>query len=366
MRLKIFSSKEYLPDGCMPVQLLEPFWPGQSIEGHQEMNLQFGRLDKYSQAAKHIFELTGIEDANIGVFPGPWEICRSAQGVLKLGAFLSLCNQYGKKAVVFVGGDLLADVPFKDVILFHTSLYASTRQPTHFGMPAFVDDLVTKHFDGKLPLKTKAKTPTIGFCGTAPPLAMPVGKKRVKERLRLIVYCLGLLKYRPHLSGYSPRAKAIKRLLKSKKITSNIILKHFSPIKWAYGFLLPNEGFEFKKNRDEFIKNLLENDYILCVRGNGNYSLRLYETLCVGRIPVIVNTGIVLPYEAELPWKEFCVWVEEKDIDKVDEIVLDFHRKLTKEAYLQMQKKCRVVWENWLSSAGFFNHFYMHFIDDTK
>lgn len=27
-------------------------------------------------------------------------------------------------------------------------------------------------------------------------------------------------------------------------------------------------------------------DYVLCTRGNGNYSIRFYEALCRGRIPV--------------------------------------------------------------------------------
>ena len=44
----------------------------------------------------------------------------------------------------------------------------------------------------------------------------------------------------------------------------------------------------------EYYENLLDSDYILCIRGAGNFSIRLYETLMVGRIPIFVNTRLYL------------------------------------------------------------------------
>ena len=49
-----------------------------------------------------------------------------------------------------------------------------------------------------------------------------------------------------------------------------------------------------------FIKNMQKCDYTLCVRGTGNYSGRFYMTLNAGRIPVVLDTDVVLPCE-DLP-----------------------------------------------------------------
>ena len=59
-----------------------------------------------------------------------------------------------------------------------------------------------------------------------------------------------------------------------------------------------------KQLRFEFIRNILSSDYTLCFRGSGNYSLRFYETLCLGRIPLFINTDCKLPFEDEINWRD--------------------------------------------------------------
>ena len=79
------------------------------------------------------------------------------------------------------------------------------------------------------------------------------------------------------------------------------------------------------------------------MRGGGNYSLRLYETLCLGRIPLFINTDCVLPFENNIDWKELCLWVDENDLDRIGEIVLDFHSSISKKSLRisnYMQEKC--------------------------
>ncbi len=48
-------------------------------------------------------------------------------------------------------------------------------------------------------------------------------------------------------------------------------------------------------HRREFRENLLESDYVLCPRGFGNFSIRLYETLSSGATPILINSGKNLP-----------------------------------------------------------------------
>ncbi len=94
---------------------------------------------------------------------------------------------------------------------------------------------------------------------------------------------------------------------------------------------------------------MLESDYIVCVRGSGNYSIRLYETLCCGRIPVFVNTDCVLPYEFKLKWKDYCVWIEESEISSISEKIIEFHDQLSSKDFVDLQYECRRIWKQWLS-----------------
>lgn len=57
----------------------------------------------------------------------------------------------------------------------------------------------------------------------------------------------------------------------------------------------------------EFRDNMQRSEFNLCVRGLGNYAMRFYETLAAGRIPVLVDTDLVLPFADIVPWRELCV-----------------------------------------------------------
>ncbi|NEP12115.1 MAG: exostosin family protein [Symploca sp. SIO2C1] len=105
---------------------------------------------------------------------------------------------------------------------------------------------------------------------------------------------------------------------------------------------------------------MIQSDYILCCRGSGNYSYRLYETLCMGRIPIFINTDCTLPYDFLIDWKEYCVWIEESEIDQASSKLIDFHNSLSEKDFINLQYKCREIWLKWLSPEGFFSNFYHH------
>ena len=100
-----------------------------------------------------------------------------------------------------------------------------------------------------------------------------------------------------------------------------------------------------KKSRSEFIKNILSSDYTLCYRGSGNYSLRFYETLCLGRIPLFINTNCKLPFEDKIDWRDICLWVNAKDLDNyLSDIILEYHNALSEKRFIDQQIYCREIW----------------------
>ena len=62
-----------------------------------------------------------------------------------------------------------------------------------------------------------------------------------------------------------------------------------------------------KQLQQEYFDTINNNAFTVCSRGAGNYSIRFYETLRSGRIPVLLDSDMVLPFE--------------EDIDLPDEII---------------------------------------------
>ena len=79
--------------------------------------------------------------------------------------------------------------------------------------------------------------------------------------------------------------------------------------------------------------------------------MRLYETLCLGRIPLLINTDCILPFENIIDWK-LCLWVDENDINKIGQIILDFHSSMSNDEFKEIDKVQRNMGKL-LSKEGF-------------
>jgi hypothetical protein len=110
---------------------------------------------------------------------------------------------------------------------------------------------------------------------------------------------------------------------------------------------------ELEASTLEYYENVRNSDYVLCVRGGGNFSIRLYETLMMGRIPVFVNTDCILPLEDKIEWKKHVVWLEWDDRKGIAEMVSNFHTNLHPDAFKSMQLANRELWKNGLSVTGY-------------
>jgi hypothetical protein len=67
---------------------------------------------------------------------------------------------------------------------------------------------------------------------------------------------------------------------------------------------------------------LLENTkFILCPRGKGLNSIRFFESLRLGRIPVFLSDDAKLPLENIIDYNQFIVRVPEADAERADEYI---------------------------------------------
>jgi len=338
--------------------MLMPFWGGDA-EAPGDVNA--GRFDRLAAEGRGFLELTPLESADVAVLPYAWEYVLGCDVRRERAlAFAARAAAAGRPVVIFFASDSTEPVPVPNSIVFRTSLCASTRRPGEYALPAWSEDFVERYGAGRLALREYAALPVVGFCGCADPLRPSVWA-RTKPWLRRGLHSLGLLTAAASLpSGRTLRAAAMRYLAKSRAVRTNFVVHaQFwagAADAWAAGVKEP-----MLAARLAYVRNLMDSDFVLCVRGSGNFSYRLYEALCCGRIPVFVNTDCVLPYDFAVGWRRHCVWVEGAELPAIATQVERFHRQLSPDGYQELQRSCRSLWEEWLSPHGFFRNFHRHF-----
>lgn len=101
-----------------------------------------------------------------------------------------------------------------------------------------------------------------------------------------------------------------------------------------------NKNNEIVKDKEHINKTqnynklLLKSRYSLCPSGSGPNSIRFWESLACGSIPVLLADTLELPYNIE--WDEAIIRVNEKDIFNIDSIL----NNISIEEEKERRKKC--------------------------
>jgi hypothetical protein len=90
-------------------------------------------------------------------------------------------------------------------------------------------------------------------------------------------------------------------------------------------FFIKNKNNPNMENNMEdvnfFIEKSLESYFILCPRGWGATSYRLYEAMQLKRVPVYISDIFWLPWENEINWNDMCVFIPPEKINDLENIL---------------------------------------------
>lgn len=358
-QLHIHSDQNYLPNTLPHIAFLYAFW-GRNSEDISNPNSC--RYDQYAETGSLLFKISQIEDADLALLPFNWSHIAAHPGALEIAKQLSQkAAQQNIPLAVFYLDDATTPVELDNTLVFRTSVNRSTRQQNEVVIPAWSEDFVEHYCQGQVQLRTKFTQPIVGYCGYTS-LVKP--RNALAHRLRLQLGAIpgaaslaakagiNLVKHPlPWLYGSRIRSQALHILTRSQDVQCNFLIRD----------VLHHTEKLTLSQREQFVENMLNSDYILCTRGGGNFSYRLYETLSCGRIPVLINTDCELPFEGWIDWKQYCVWVEEEDLPHIGTRIREFHDRLTAQQFQDLQMKCRNLWLEWLSPQGFFTNFHRYF-----
>jgi len=267
-------------------------------------------------------------------------------------------ENHQKKLIVFQNGDYTANIPVPGLIIVQPSAYKSRNgelEQNLFSISPFISDFVKLYCQGQQDIRQKQKKPVVGFCGQAAGNYVDSVKRYSLFLSRQIFFKLRILNNEPPpFETTTFRKKVLSHIKSEPQITTNYLLRR----KYRAGYTVPKKD-PYHPTRLEFVKNILDSDYTVCIRGGGNFSVRFYEALALGRIPIFINTDCVLPYDNILNYKDFCVWVEKDEIKFIGEKVLSFHNSLSQSQFIEVQKMCRNIWLEYLSKEGYWSHFHL-------
>lgn len=309
------------------------------------------RLELYQVEDQEITFVEDIKEAKVGVLTMSWNYYYKTNNLEVAIAYIAEANKAGKVVWSFMSGDFGVKLNIQgNYVVFRNSGLKSKLTHHHVGMPAFVNDPLQAIYAGQqFSLPRYEVQPVVGFCGQANASV----KQRIKEiGIRIkhqFSYWVGKTQQTPQPieSTSLLRAQLLRKLEKSKGIKTNFIKRK------KY-----RAGVKNQKNNHSTVKDFFDNikasHYVLCVRGGGNFSVRFYETLAMGRIPVFVNTDCLLPLEDQINWKKHSVWVEYSERKQLAEKVIQFHQQHTQTSLFELMLANRKLWEERMRIGNFF------------
>lgn len=215
-------------------------------------------------------------------------------------------KKLNKIVLIFLVSDNTKAFEIPDnVILYRTSLYKSKKNKNEFLLP-YLWECYEKPEN---PLHKTTK-PKVGFCGNV--------NKNLGKRL-----------------------STIKALEQNENIETDFILRK--------GFWAGKPNDEQLKN--DYINNLINSHFTICNRGRGNFAIRFYQALSMGRIPVLIDSDMVFPFEDIINWDD--VIIKAKDETALAEKIVLWWQNKSEENVINAQLKCREIYDLYLTSASF-------------
>lgn len=309
------------------------------------------------ERAGELFELVDqLEDCNIAVFPTSINSHLHTGKKHLIEQFIQQANQHKKPVWLYSAGDVGITYAREGVTVFRLGGFHSKMDPQTEIFPSFIVDPLAHQLQRPFEALDKKEQPDIGFVGHA----QGGWRKWMKEYMVYVKFNTRrfLGKHTADRMNFFPsaylRAKYLQQLAGSTELDTQFVFRS----KYRAGAHSPEQR---AKTTQEFFQNIFDHTYTFCIRGLGNFSVRLYETLAMGRIPILIDTDCRLPLHYSIDWKQHCLMIPHSEVRHMVKRIVEFHQNLSEEELKNLQQANRNLWLEKLSRIGYFTEIHHKF-----
>ncbi len=344
-KIKLYVNERLVCSALRYIFLLFPFWGMKSNNDY----LYNTKSYKYVYDRDYYELVSQVEYADFILIPHDfWHLKKHYPYVLK--EMINEAKSYNKLLLIDASGDISGKINVPGSVVIRINQYRSSLPSNEITVPVPCEDLLETYYADELIIRRKSKKPIIGFVGWA---SVPSGTQMIRTIMKDLPYRLISIlnkKYNAYRKGIFIRKKAVRVFRKSNDVIARFIIRR------SYFGCMNSGASDTNENRKEFVNNIINSDYSLIVRGDANASTRLYETLSLGRIPVIIDTECVLPLENLIDYRNFCVFIDHKDMDRAASLLVDFHDSISESRFTDMQREARSAYLQYLRYDAFSKH----------
>jgi hypothetical protein len=278
--------------------------PFEDPKKFKEDKFENDRFSNLINLGSEYLEFVDINDCDYVILPYKWDNYSQITSDI-----INESKLHGKKIIALHNDDFepLRRLHEEDGYLFTTTLVKGKRKSNEFSFPAFSGDFFKDDYKFNL-------NRSFGFCGGI--------THHLRQDVLSIIY-------------------------NSKEIKSDLIIRQ--------GFWAP----ELSKDeaRIQFLNNMINNTFIICIRGAGNFSYRLYESMMMGRIPIIIDSDSIFPFDDVIDYNSFSFRIDHREFINIIKILKDISNKLSDNDIMDMQKNSRNIWREYMSPEGWIKNF---------
>lgn len=262
---------------------------------------------------------------------------------------IELSNVNNKPLWYYLAGDSDLNLNLGIGYQFRLGGFRSKHDENVIVIPSFIQDPYINELDKNINFLSKTQRPKIGFVGHADDSLWSYSKsifnyfKLVFQGRENLISNFDKARY----FHVTERAKILKLMLDDNRIITDFIFRK----KYRGNKFLARSSNRLKTSK-EFFENIEKNIFTFCMRGVGNFSVRFFQVLAVGRIPVLMDTDCPLPLSKIIDWNRH-VLILSKRTNIIDQI-LDFFDRHNNEEIIQIQKNNRQLWKTHLERINYF------------
>lgn len=305
-----------------------------------------GRISISKSASPYFRICSSPENADWIIIPVFSSSLTTEKGLAYIKNAKDISQRYGKPLAIFSNSDIIIDPKVNPITIFTSGSYASMKNQVE--LPALLPYDPIKFWENGnwQPIAYKGEI-KLGFCGQA-----------TRNPLKFIKdwYAIESLRYKKkknksvflHIPRFLPafeRGRLLRKLEKSKKIKTDFLLRTH----YRAGATTSKEKGKVER---VFYENIYSNLFTICLRGMGNYSVRFYQTLAMGRIPVLIDTDSNLPFSDRIAYEEFIVKIPFHDRFNTEKYLIKFLKNKTEADLAKIQMTCREIWLEYFNTEA--------------